>query len=130
MDTPIDLQLFQSVSNAGYTLEQVIIDYNIELRFLCGDQSFIIKVYGPLRLLSGEFISDENPVSYAFIIRCLHLALARISISDQHSLTIEFPDGTVLISDPQLEFESWELISDQNERLLCGPGGALSTWHL
>lgn len=129
MDTQNNFPTVETSENDPFTLEQIVLDHDIELRFMDGTRTLCTKLYGGTRFSNGDEVRIDEPTTLIRLIRCLHMELLRIETSDQNCLVIVFQDQTTIVQQFSDMFESWELSSDTGERWLCGPGGQVSHWN-
>jgi hypothetical protein len=89
----------------------------IESRFLVSSRS------PGSQSMSGESPGDSQALGEILT----GLAVHSISEADGF-LTIEFTGGVVLEVQPDEQFESWNAVGPNGERIVCMPGGEMAYW--
>lgn len=75
-----------------------------------------------------EFVlEDANGGRTLIIIESESLVVSSAKVDDQGALTIEL-GALSLISPPDARFESWQIAGSDGFRVICGPGGQLTSW--
>ena len=90
------------------------------------EQSVVRLVYG-----AGDHVAAHertDPQVATALLACLGRPVLDVDVSGG-SLTLRFSTEIGFRVDPDDEYEAWQISSDDGLRIVCAPGGEVSTWH-
>ncbi|MBE9924663.1 hypothetical protein G8C93_01980 [Cellulosimicrobium cellulans] len=129
---------FAQGSLRGASLSQFAISINgVRLSFWGEDAASVCREVhveqSVVRVVSGAgghvaaYEWTDPQVSTA-LLACLGRPVLDVGVSGGR-LTLHFSTEIAFRVDPDDEYEAWQISSDDGLRIVCAPGGEVSTWH-
>jgi len=113
---------------AGFSLERVSIDYGLECTLQSADQWVNLR-FTSARLNDIKMIQVDDLNSLTNLLQFLHSEIKELRIDAESVLRLTFEGGGEIRVYPNDEFESWELATSDNKRIVCMPGGDIAEWN-
>jgi Family of unknown function (DUF6188) len=107
-------------------------NYVLDLTFSGG---FILNVEAPFTISGREVRVYFDPDDFnsgelvkPIVSRLLGKAAKRASYTNVGDLYVEFDDGTILAVKSLAEYEAWNFVGPEGDRVVAMPGGEIARW--
>jgi len=117
----------RKIELATYSLERICIDYGIECIFQSASKWVNLR-FTAAQFSDGEMVDINQTESVTRLVRMLHVELKELYVNDDSILQVDFENRDGFRVFPVDEFESWELVTSENLRWVCMPGGEVAIW--
>lgn len=113
---------------AAGDVDCIAFDYGVEIRIAGGS---VVRIEGPAKIRSprGDERSFDPEAPGDAAVDVLKLLHRRVVVrSSGSTLIVDRESKRVLEVDPSEDFEAWTVVGADGSRVVCGPGGEMTTW--
>lgn len=117
-------------SLASQSVSRVSFDFAISLLTDMGTE---VRIQTPFTLIvesgSLELDPQSRSAEISNMLRLLDSKVVDSSIEESGLLTLEFDSGIGIRIEPHGDFEAWTIAGADGSKVVCLPGGGLTTWE-
>jgi hypothetical protein len=114
----------------GLRITRCSVDYGVTLLLAGEGPQYELRLQTPFTLIEGDrrlLLEPEHTATLGPVVTLFGRNVSSAETLDDGCLSLRLHDALLHIT-PHPEYEAWTLTGDDGLLVVCGPGGAVTTW--
>jgi hypothetical protein len=131
MSFPEEFEDHWGLPFVGERISRCLVDGAFHLQFLDRKDPITVSIESPFTLTQAgvsKLMSPQEPLELGPALGLLNGTVVTALAHKTGHLCVEMDAGRILTVSPDDQYEAWSIVSDNNLKIVCTPGGTIALW--